>query len=58
MKMKLRMKKSEKALDSVRLMRDLRDALCKEMQGLTFEQQRELIRERLRSSRASHAGVK
>ena len=52
------MKKIEKAFDSVRLMRALRDALSKEMQGSTFEQQREVIRERLRNSQASHAGVK
>jgi len=45
-------KRSDKAFDSVRLMRTLRDALSKQMQGLTFEQQHKLIKERL----GAHSG--
>ncbi len=52
------MKKNEKAFDSVRLMRRLRDALSKQMQGLTFEQQHKLIKERLQASHVSRTGVK
>ena len=52
------MRKNEKAFDSVHLMRRLRDALSKEVQGLTFEQQHKLIRERLRSSHARRAAAK
>jgi len=50
--------KSDKPFDSVRLMRSLRDALSKEMLGMTFEQQRKVIKERLRTARARHAAAK
>jgi len=52
------MRKTDRALDSVRLMRQARDALSKRMQGLTFEQQRTLIKVGLRASDASHAKAK
>jgi len=39
-------------------MRALRDALSKQMQGLTFEQQHKLIKERLRTRVARRAGAK
>lgn len=52
------MRKSDKAFDSVRLMRRMRDALSKRMQGLTFEQQHKLIKESLQASDVSHAEVK
>ena len=51
------MKKTEKTFDSVRLMRTLRDALSKEMRGLTFEEQRQMIRERLQTSQTSLPGA-
>ena len=43
------MKKNDKAFDSVRMMRTIRDALSKRIQGLSFDEQRKLVQEGLRT---------
>ena len=52
------MKKTEKEFDSVHLMRALRDSLSSQMQGMSFNQQRKYIQERLRSRPAKHTRTK
>lgn len=37
----------EKAFDAVRLMRELRDRVTRELDGLTFEEQRRLMHEQI-----------
>ena len=46
------METSDKQFDAVRMMRSLRDALGEQLRGLTFEEQREYLRNRLRSPTA------
>ena len=41
------MKKSEKSFDAVQMMRQLRDKLSAQCQDMTFEEQKQYIRERL-----------
>jgi len=48
------MKKRNKQFDSVRMMRSIRDALSKQIDGMSFEEQRQFIRQRIRPP-ASHA---
>ncbi len=43
------MAKNEKTFDAVRLMRSIRNDLNEQMRGMTFEEQRAYIRERLGS---------
>ena len=43
------MKKAEKRFDSVAMMRTIRDALSKQLQGLSFNEERKMIQDRLRS---------
>ena len=43
------MKKTQRSIDAVQLMRTLRDSLSEQMRDMTFEQQREFIEKRLRS---------
>lgn len=38
---------NEKAFDAVRLMRELRDRMSRELDGLTFEEQRRWIQEQI-----------
>jgi hypothetical protein len=38
---------TEKTFDAVRLMRELRDQLSREIEGMTFEQQLDYIHQRL-----------
>lgn len=42
------MAKTKKGFDAVRMMRGLRDSLSRRLNGMTFEEQREYIRSRLR----------
>ncbi|HYJ79748.1 MAG TPA: hypothetical protein VEW03_09120 [Longimicrobiaceae bacterium] len=39
--------KTEKTFDSVRMMRELRDRMSRDMQGMTFEEQKDYIRRKL-----------
>ena len=41
------MKKSEKSFDAVQMMRQLRDRLSAQCQAMTFEEQKQYIREHL-----------
>ncbi len=41
------MKKSEKSFDAVQMMRQLRDRLSAQCKEMTFEEQKQYIRERL-----------
>ena len=41
----------EKAFDAVRLMRELRDRVTRELDGLTFEEQRRHIHEQIAAAR-------
>jgi hypothetical protein len=41
------MKKSEKSFDAVQMMRQIRDKLSAQCQEMTFEEQKQYIRERL-----------
>lgn len=43
--------KSEKKFDSVRMMRDARERISEDIQGMTFEQEKAYIRERLQRAR-------
>jgi hypothetical protein len=44
------MKKTEKQFDSVQLMRDSRERISRDIAGMTFEQEKAYIRERLQRS--------
>lgn len=46
------MKKTQKSFDCVRMMRDIRQRLSERLRHMTFEEQRQYIRERLRSQKA------
>ncbi len=52
------MKKTEKAFDCVHLMRTLRDALGKQMEGLSFEEQKKFIEDRRRARQERRAEAK
>ncbi|MFL6203098.1 MAG: hypothetical protein ACJ76J_28350 [Thermoanaerobaculia bacterium] len=41
--------KTEKKFDAVMTMREIRDAISREIQGMSFEQQREYMRKQLKS---------
>ncbi|HEV7503403.1 MAG TPA: hypothetical protein VGS07_00655 [Thermoanaerobaculia bacterium] len=43
--------KIEKQLDSVKMMREIREEISREIQGMNFEQEREYIEKHLRSRR-------
>ena len=43
--------KIEKQLDSVKMMREIREEISREIQGMNFEQEREYIAKHLRSRR-------
>lgn len=42
--------KKEKAFDAVKMMRDIRDQLHKDTQGMTFEEFKKFIETRIKSS--------
>ena len=42
------MKKNEKPFDAVKMMREVRDKLSMQFQEMSFEEQKEYMRERLR----------
>jgi hypothetical protein len=41
------LRKTEKSFDSVKLMREIRDRLSHQIEGMSFEEQKQYIRERL-----------
>ncbi len=43
--------KTEKQLDSVKMMREIREEISREIQGMSFEQEREYIEKHLKSRR-------
>ena len=43
--------KIEKQLDSVKMMREIREEISREIQGMSFEQEREYIEKHLKSRR-------
>jgi hypothetical protein len=43
--------KTEKKFDAVMTMREIRDAIRREIQGMSFEQQREYMKQQLKSRR-------
>jgi type II secretory pathway predicted ATPase ExeA len=45
------MTKPEKNFDSVQLMREQRDRISRDIEGMTFEQEKAYIRERLKQAR-------
>ncbi len=45
------MSEPNKDFDSVRLMRELRDQISRDIEGMTFEQEKAYIRERLEQAR-------
>ncbi len=49
--------KNEKSFDAVRCMREIRDALSREFQDMSFEEQRHYIRERVRMRNPGDASV-
>jgi hypothetical protein len=51
------MKKSEKSFDAVQMMRQLRDRLSAQCKDMTFEEQKQYIREHLRSKPAKGQSV-
>jgi hypothetical protein len=51
------MTEREKEFDSVRLMRELRDRISRDIEGMTFEQEKAYIRERLEQAREEHPPV-
>ena len=44
--------KTEEQFDAVRTMREIRDEISREIQGMTFEQEREYIEKHLKSRKA------
>ena len=44
--------KTEKEFDAVKTMREIREALSRETQGMSFEQEREYIQKNLESPRS------
>ena len=51
------MAKNENGFDAVRMMRSLRDALGEQLRGMTLEEQREYLRNRLRSPTARRSSA-
>ena len=50
--------KTEKDFDAVKAMREIRDEISREIQGMSFEQQREYMEKRLKSRKEEEkAGV-
>jgi hypothetical protein len=50
--------KTEKQFDAVKAMREIRDEISREIQGMSFEQEREYIEKHLKSEREEErAGV-
>jgi hypothetical protein len=47
----------QKSFDAVRCMREIRDALSREFQGMSFEEQQRYIRERVRMRAPENASV-
>lgn len=47
----------EKDFDSVQHMRELRDRISRDIDGMTFEEEKAYIRERLERARAPQTGV-
>jgi hypothetical protein len=43
--------KTEKEFDAVKVMREIRDEISREIQGMSFEQEKEYIEKHLRSRR-------
>jgi len=46
--------KIEKQLDSVKMMREIREEISREIQGMNFEQEREYIEQHLKSRRENN----
>lgn len=44
-------KKTEKTFDSVRLMREARDRISRDIAGMTFDEEKAYIRDRLKQAR-------
>ena len=44
--------KTEKQIDSVKMMREIRQEISREIQGMSFEQEREYIEKHLKSRKA------
>jgi hypothetical protein len=44
-------KKTEKTFDSVRLMREARERISRDIAGMTFEEEKAYIRDRLKQAR-------
>jgi hypothetical protein len=47
------MKKTEKPFDAVRNMRRIRDRLSRRFQGMSYEQEKEYLRQKLRGHKAA-----
>lgn len=47
-------KKAEKKFDAVRTMREIRDRLSREIQGMTFEDEKRFLRDRVPSRASGH----
>jgi type II secretory pathway predicted ATPase ExeA len=45
---------TKKEFDSVQMMRELRDRISRDIEGMTFEQEKAYIRERLKQARQGH----
>ena len=45
--------KTEKQIDSVKMMREIREEISREIQGMSFEQEREYIEKHLKSRKAA-----
>lgn len=50
--------KGEKHFDAVQMMRELREGISRDIEGMTLEQETAYIRERLRQAREGEATVK
>jgi hypothetical protein len=46
--------KADKKFDSVRMMREARERISRDIEGMTFEQEKAYIRERLKLARESN----
>lgn len=49
-------KRMEKQFDAVQLMRDLREKLSREVEGMSYEEEKEYIRKRVQSRSGSSQG--
>jgi hypothetical protein len=45
--------KTEKQIDSVKMMRELREEISRDIQGMSFEQEREYIEKHLKARQAA-----